>query len=478
MLPRSFVSGLLSIAVLAAACGGAGGTGRPVVVVVIDTLRADALGCYGAEGDPTPRIDAVAAEGTRFEQAVSTSGWTLPSIASLLTGTWPSVHKAMGKKTRLTPISADVPTAGEVLQENGFATGAVANAAFLSHLLDLDRGFDLFDHEHAFNREIRPADASVAAALDFVEEHRDGDFFLLLHVFDPHLDYDPRPEDCERFLGAEPDPAPPFNAQIIAKMIEAGGGTPSAAQAAMLRAAYQAEVAFVDRSIGLLVDALRDMDLWDQATFVVTADHGEEFWEHGGFEHGHSLYDELVRVPLVVKTPASIPVAAPTTDAQVRVLDVMPTVFDVLGIQPPPSFVGDSLLPYVRGETRESRPTFLEGTLYGLDCEGYRGDRYKYLVSKNEQKVVREELYSWRTDPGEERNLVTQRPAVLAEMRSAHARMRAEIDRAAATTRPGEVQNIRPDTLFQQSIDSLGYSGGKEEPQQSAGSGNSNTEDP
>ena len=476
MLLRPLLPCLLGLCLIGAACGSSGGSGRPVVVVVIDTLRADALGCYGAQGDPTPRIDAVAAEGTRFEQALSTSGWTLPSMASLLTGTWPSVHKAMGKKTRLTPISADVPTAGEVLQEHGFATGAVANAAFLSHLLDLDRGFDLFDHEHAFNREIRPADASVAAALDFVEEQRGEDFFLLLHVFDPHLDYDPRPEDRERFMGAAPEPAPPFSAQNVAKMIETGGGAPSETETAMIRAAYQAEVAFVDRAIGLLVDALRDLDLWEQATFILTADHGEEFWEHGGFEHGHSLYDELVRVPLIVKAPASVPVGAPTIDAQVRVLDVMPTVFDLLEIQPPPSFIGASLLPYVRGETRESRPTFLEGTLYGLDREGYRDDRYKYLVNKNESQVVREELYSWRTDPGEERDLAQQRPGVLAEMRAAYDRMRAEIDSAAAATRPGEVQNIRPDTLFQQSIDSLGYSGGKDEEQEPTGPRDSNTE--
>ncbi len=439
---------------------------RAVVIVVIDTLRRDALGCYGAGADPSPRIDQLAEEGVRFEQAISASGWTLPSVASLLTGTWPSVHKATGKKTRLTPISEDVRTATEILQEHGLATGAVANAAFLSPLLGAGRGFDVFDHRHAFNRDVRRADASVAAALRFVEEHEREDFFLLVHLFDPHLDYDPPGELASRFAAGREEPAPPLGFEAIHALTRNDGELPpSPEDQAHVRAIYQGEVAFVDRAIGALVDALRERGLWERTSFVLTADHGEEFWDHGGFEHGHSLYDELVRVPLIVKPPASVAITVPVVETPVRVLDVMPTVFEICALPAPQSFVGRSLLPLVRGESRESRPAFLESTLYGPDREGVRGERYKYLVERHADGTAREELYDWRTDPLETQNLAPARPDLLAEMRAAHASFRAQIDALAASTRPGEVREIDPATVeeYERSIESLGYAGREEE---------------
>ena len=124
-----------------------------VLLIVIDTLRADALGCNGHEAANTPAIDAFAAESVQFTDAVSSSGWTLPSVGSLLTGVWPSLHKATGKLTLLRPISPDVPTAAELLVDEGYTTLGFANAAFLSPLLGLDRGFEVFDHKHAYNQD-------------------------------------------------------------------------------------------------------------------------------------------------------------------------------------------------------------------------------------------------------------------------------------------------------------------------------------
>ena len=185
----------LAALTLATACG----ESEPpphVVLVVVDTLRADALGCYGHQAANTPAIDAFAAESVQFTDAVSSSGWTLPSVGSLLTGVWPTLHKATGKLTLLRPISPDIPTAAELLVDEGYTTLGFANAAFLSPLLGLDRGFEVFDHKHAYNQDVRRADQTVSdAILELNKRDKDDPVFLLVHLFDSHLDYDPLPED-------------------------------------------------------------------------------------------------------------------------------------------------------------------------------------------------------------------------------------------------------------------------------------------
>lgn len=465
MWPRSWLPLLLPV--LLGACAGDAAPAPPtVVVIVVDTLRRDALGCYGAPGDPSPRIDALAARGARFEHALSSSGWTLPSVASLLTGTWPSVHRALGKKTRLTPISADVPTAAEVLREAGFATRAVANAAFLSPMLDLDRGFEVFDHEAAFNDRIRRADESVDTALAQVDGCAGRPLFLLLHVFDPHLDFDPPAGFAEPFVGARREPAPPLDIRDVQGLYRAGGKRPPAPEdAAYVRGLYQGEVAFVDRAVGRFLDGLEELGRLEGALVVLTADHGEEFWEHGGFEHGHSLYDELVRVPLIVQPPGGERPAVPVVDAQVRVLDVLPTAFELFGVEAPPSFVGRSLAPLWRGEDGADRPVWLEGTLYGGDWSGVRDRRHTYLRRELADGGVREELYDWRTDPTERTDLARARPELLDELRRTWAEQLEAVQDLAAGTRPGEARDVTPETTaaFEESLRTLGYAGRDED---------------
>lgn len=459
---------LLALSACGPAAPGGSGTGGPplAVVFVVDTLRLESLGCYGREGDPTPAMDALARAGTRFDQAISASGWTLPAVASLLTGTWPSVHKAMGKAVRLTPISDDVPTAAEVLRAGGFATCAVTNAAFLAPVLGLDRGFDRFDHRHAFNDELRDARESVDTALAFLSEHREEPVFLLIHLFDPHLDYDPGEALLERFAGERRRPKPPLSGAACRKLADkSGAGIPTAKAIEYVEAVYQGEVTFVDGAIGRFIDALKAMGLYDRSTIIVTADHGEEFWEHREFEHGHTLYDELVRVPLIVKLPREVASDRAVVDTVVRVLDVMPTVFDIYDIEAPESFVGESLLPLIRGETEASRLAFSETTLYGPDKQAIRDHRYKYIVDHDPEASLPEELYDWRTDPEERHNLIDSHPEIAARMRAEFAAFRAELDAAAAKTKVGNMRVISPRTrhLYEQSIDSLGYSGRDEE---------------
>jgi arylsulfatase A-like enzyme len=413
-----------------------------VVVVIIDTLRADALGCYGNPNGPTPRIDAIAAEGVRFEQAISTSGWTLPAVGSLLTGTWPLVHGGLGKKTMLSPIRPELPTAAEVLRSAGFNTLAVANATFFSPALELDRGFDVFDHRNAFNRTIRRADESVRRALELIREHRDQSNFVVVHLFDPHLDYDPPPGFTTRFTGGRSDPPAPLRRAQCREM--------GAAEREYIEGVYLGEVAFVDTQVGVLVDELNAMGIYDRTTLVVTADHGEELWDHGGFEHGHTLYDELVHIPLIVKLPAGVEAAVRRVPAQVRILDIMPTVFDLVGVVPPESFVGASLLPLIRGEQGEDRVAYCESTLYGADRIALRTSRYKYIYDMDPEREDKAELYDWTADPGETENLVHSRPEIAGELAAQLGVLAADL-----TRRAKGMSKLRPAWLDPEEIESL-----------------------
>ncbi|HJP00394.1 MAG TPA: sulfatase [Planctomycetota bacterium] len=416
-----------------------------VLLVVVDTLRHDALGCYGGPRDASPRIDALAAEGVLFEQAIATSGWTLPSVASLLTGAWPVVHKARGQKTLLTPISPDVPTAAELLTEAGFHTTAVVNAAFLSPLLGIDRGFERFDHRHAFNRDIRRADRTVRDALALIDKRHATRRFLFVHLFDPHLDYDPP--------GAREGAA--LSRRRCLELGEAAVDT--------VRERYQEEVRAVDAAVGELVDGLRQRGLWDRTTLVLCADHGEEFWEHGGFEHGHSLFEELIHVPLIIR-PRTSTAAVPRSIARpVSLVDVMPTIFEWEDIETPDTFLGRSLAGLIEGEPADDpRPIFSQGRLYGSDLLSWRTDRYHYLFDRGAQAQGANSLFDWRADPTEQRDLADSRPALVSELHGELARFWGDLQHRSRLLSVPDVQDMSPTRVREltESLDSLGYTDG------------------
>jgi arylsulfatase A-like enzyme len=452
---------LLTALVCLPGCGGgapspAAGEQPHVVVVLIDTLRCDALGCYGNPADTTPNIDAVAAEGVRFDQALSTSGWTLPAVGSLLTGTWPMIHGGLGKKTTLSPIRAELPTAAEVLKDAGYRTVAVANAAFVSPLLGLDRGFETFDHRYAYNQEIRRADESIDAALAQIRAAGGSrPVFSLIHLFDPHLDFDPPPEWRSRFTGGRTEPEPPLGMQMCLAAAKAGSGDrPTQGSLDYIRGVYLGEVGFVDQQIGRLVAGLRESGLWDDTLLVITSDHGEEFWDHGGFEHGHTLYDELIRIPLVVKLPASLPPARPVVDEQVRLLDVMPTAFELAGIGAPESFVGASLLPLIRGEERGDRVGFAEATLYGAEKLAWRTGTHK-VVFTQDRTAPTVEVYDRTADPLEQSDLSAVDPELTRRLMGELDGFVRDLAQQAATM--SELEPILLSPAEVERLESLGY---------------------
>ena len=387
-----------------------------VVVVLIDTLRRDSLGCYGNPHRPSPHIDALAAEGVRFDQAISTSGWTLPAVGSLLTGTWPTIHGGVGKNVTLSPIRDEVPTAAEVLRAAGFNTIAFANAAFVSPLLHLDRGFDVFDHRYAFNWDVRRADETIEGALELIRRHGEESNFVLIHLFDPHLDYDPPGEYASRFTGGRDKPAPPLKMETCLAMKSGAGGPPAGDDIDYIAGVYLGEAGFVDAQVGRLVAGLKEIGIYDRTALVVTSDHGEEFWEHDGFEHGHTLYDELIRIPLIIKPPATISPALKVVDAQVRVVDIMPTIFGIVGVEQPGSFVGDSLMPLMMGEEATDRVAFSEATLYGSDKLSWRTSKYKLIYDTDPASRRPAEVYDWRNDPGEQNDLADSHPEIAREL--------------------------------------------------------------
>jgi arylsulfatase A-like enzyme len=280
--------------------GSASDSGPPgVLLVSIDTLRRDRLGCYGSPRRVTPEIDALARAGLVFETSVSASSWTLPSHVSMLAGIAPSLHRATGDERRL---GASRVTAPELLRRAGFATGAFVTHYYVSGDYGLDRGFESFSYEQE-----RPAADVCESAAAWIAAHSARPFFCFVHLFDPHWDYPPPHPylgvaggraalDYDGAVTGAFDPLQPW----------IDPRTPVAARdLAHLLDLYDGEIAAVDAALGRLFAALDEIGVAGRTLVVVTSDHGEEFRDHDSFGHGHTLYDEVVRVPLVVRAPGA-----------------------------------------------------------------------------------------------------------------------------------------------------------------------------
>src|SRR5262249_9064248 len=327
----------VALVLFATACSPVPRPGSALISVVA-TRPADHLGVYGYSRATSPALDALAARGLVFDRAYSTSPWTLPSFGSLLTGHPPSEHLAGLRVTvdgtpSFTPLSNAMPTLAELLSVRYWATGAVVNNPFLTARSGIARGFDRYDYRESERR----AAASAAAPLAWIAARGDRPFFAMLPLFAPHLPYDAPAPFRERFTG----PRPPGEQRPDAAQIRAAHGRGEPIDVEFLRGAYDEEIAFVDRELGRLFAELESRGLLAKTLVIFTADHGEEFLDHGGFEHGHAVFDEVVRVPLVIWGPG---VAPGRSDAVVSLRDVPATVLGAFAIAPPPGFPGRSLL--------------------------------------------------------------------------------------------------------------------------------------
>jgi arylsulfatase A-like enzyme len=415
------------------------GRAKGVVLVSIDTVRRDHVGAYGYPKPTTPRFDALAREGLLFDDAVSTSSWTLPAHLSLLTSVDPAVH---GGTSMERGFAKSVPTLPQVLRENGFATQAVTSHLYVSATYGLDSGF-----EHLDFRQDRKAGEVADRALAILDRVGDRPFFLFLHLYDPHWHYDPPPEALRAFetsyAGTLTGLWQNFSKKDRASL--------SAADLAHLLALYDGEIRYADGEIGRVLDHIRVRGL-DRGTLVVmTSDHGEEFLDHGSWEHQKTLYEEVVRIPLAMRGPG---LAARHEAAPVSLLDVAPSVLAWLGVKPPASFRGRSLLAppgdsEAYGETEQtpdgSRKLFLRAG----------AGRWKAILSldKTAPEVRKEEWYDLAADPREQTSAAP--PAAIAEVIRKRALDRWRADRARGAS--GVAVNLTPDQ--RERLRALGYLG-------------------
>lgn len=380
-----------------------------VLLIVVDTLRADRLGCMGyREAPTTPAMDKLAEEGVAFERFYAASPWTGASFASILTGTAPTIHggghrtrqKDEGKEllgVRVTPIRQSIPTVPELL--SGYDRGAIATNAFLHPDLGFSRGFDTYDHQIAGLSSSRRADETTALAIARLKQTGGKPFFLMVHYFDPHISYDPpiryrkmfAPQSGGRFQA-------PFKLHAEARR---GELKPTEKEQAFIRGLYNGEVRFVDDEIGTLLAALKENGVLDNTWVFLTADHGEEQFDHGSFDHGHRYEDEVTRVPLIIRPPSSVSIKkgmrVPFT---ARHVDLAPTILTALHRQVPDHMQGKDLMPLIRGEETQHRPAYVEFNIYWTDRSA--------LVVDGRYKIIRDVdgdtgwFYDLSTDPKEQ----------------------------------------------------------------------------
>lgn len=428
-------------------------TGPNVLVIAIDTLRADALGCGGGRAGVSPRIDAFAAQSTRFEFAFAHAPWTLPSFSSLFTSLPPEAHGAGGDvRNGWRGLDDDQVTIAEQFQAAGYATHAIVNVDFLTETFGTTQGFDDVDARiSSDNHELRRAGPTVDAALSWIDAHRADPFFLLVHAFDPHAEYDPPPEWRARF--AEPRDADGtafrFGAREHVVNHRAGRMPLEAATLARARALYDGEVAYTDDAVGRLLDGLASRGLDGNTIVVLTSDHGEEFGEHGSWEHGHSHYDELLHVPLVVRAPG---VSARVVREPVGLMDVAPTVCALAGVSAASTFRGRDLSSAL--QSGSALPPLVGiaayGNFWGNALASWRDERWKRIEGGPAPL-----LFDWKSDPRERTDRASAEPAILGATRAASTAFL----RALGGDPPRRGAPVTPSDDVRKRIESSGYSG-------------------
>lgn len=436
---------LALLSVLATSCGDAGGTQRPknLLVVCIDTLRADQLGAYsssrsassrgGAKAALTPNLDALAQESVVFERAHATASWTLPSVASVFTSFFPSTHRCWDFGSRLSEAFDTLP---EIFRSAGFDTQGIASHDFFEAKFGLQQGFDAFDAELAHRKgepgwkEITSPDVSAKAVRWLEERARaasERPWLLFVHFFDPHLPY------------VDHEATPP-------------------APAADEFAGYRSEVAFTDGYVGSVLDALARAGFADDTAVLFFSDHGESFYEHPGIHrHSYSLYEEELRVPLFLRSPGLAP---RRVSASVRTVDLLPTLLELFGLARdiPEEREGVSLFPLCLGREEELPANLAEIRLKdGHHANALVSGRWKLIEDVSNARLS---LFDLASDPREARDLALERPELVQELTRL---LRAQIAEAEALGRAypaGQRVEHTPEEL--EHLRELGY-GGEEE---------------
>ena len=394
-----------------------------VVIITIDTLRADHLGCYGYTKIRTPNIDALATDSARFERAYTPVPVTLPAHTAIFTGTYPmlsGMHDFSGNK-----LNPKQPTLATVLRQQGYTTGAVIGSAVLDSRFGLNQGFDFYYDHFDFNRlqesnldaMERPGNVVTDVALDWLGKNAQAKFFLWMHLYDPHYPYRP--------------PAP-YSEQYKDRL-------------------YDGEIAFADAQFGRLIAFLKAKGLYDNTLIVLTGDHGESLGEHGEKTHGFFLYNATLHVPVIIHLPGAA--AAKTVSDLVSLTDLMPTVLHELKIEVPSQVQGRSLLPLLRAKKEAPISIYAETFLPRLhfnwsELRSVETEKYQFI------QAPKPELYDLAADPGETRNLYADKKAVAGELQ---ARLKALVRQYSPDQELAEKTGLDP--ALMERLKSLGYAG-------------------
>ncbi len=424
-----------------------------MVLITVDTLRRDHLSCYGYKHRTTPFLDRLASDAVRFDRAYSTSSWTVPTIVSILTGLGTAEHGMRDGDSTETGRVIGQPVLGrelvlmpELLRDRGYQTLGLTANEHLQGELGFARGFDSYrcvgfepgetlrDPLREIRREIDPARP----------------YFLWVHYFDPYAPYDSNRPELRGYLDGvrELDGALLGRVQSLAttEQFLALDLEKEPDALAYARASYDSDIRLVDGWIEALFDVL---EIGRKDLVVVTADHGEEFYEHGGFGHGHTLFEEQLRVPLLVRLPGGSH-AGETVGTRVSVMDVLPTILEVAGLEQPRHLQGRSLRPLIEHDGAEADRVIHASTARDSEIESLTIDRWKYIqpIGRPDEAM----LFDLESSAGEGTNVIGTHPNEARVLR----RALAHLNRNARGTRPApQDMPFSPERL--EAMRSLGY---------------------
>jgi len=388
---------------------GSSRTARPnLLLYVTDTLRPDSLQPYGNSAVATPAAERLAREGTLFEKVYAQSTWTRASVASILTGVYPDVH---GAETRHDILSDAATLLPEYLRTQGYTTACIVTNPNIGSFFGFDQGYDDFielfqrtrtGHYVSARETFAPSDEVTRRAIEWIEG-APRPFFLFVLTIDPHWPYQP-PKRFDRYGGG-------YRGDVNGDADVRRGRKLTPDDRRRIRSLYDAEVSYNDDSLGRLLDHLRQAKLVDETVVAFTSDHGEEFWEHGRNGHGKALFEETLRVPLIVRYPPAVPAGAVVSE-RIEAVDVFPTLLELAGLPVPDEIDGRSLLaPSPRGE-RQVYASLALDKVRGRSLIDYPWK----LISIARRGVDRTRLFNLETDPTEEKDLSALAPERVATM--------------------------------------------------------------
>jgi len=440
----------------------AGADAPNIVLVTIDSLRFDHLGSYGYPFPTSPTIDRLASEGVRFEEAVATTSWTLPSHAAIFTGLFDSTHGLVDNGLRLRDQHV---TLAEVLEGAGYRTAGFFGGPYLHPTFGLGQGFETYrscmtqlpddlPDEAVRNQSRAQRGASHADVTGprterevsrWLDESADDQrpFFLFLHLWDVHYDYI-APEEYVRMF--DPDYEGDLDGVGVMENPRIALGMDKRDKQHLM-ALYDAEIRFTDDVLGRILDGLRGRGLMENTLVVITADHGEEFLEHGGKGHQHTLYDEVVRVPLVFWWPGHLQPSV--VDDQVRTVDLMPTLLSIAGIERQPRMQGRSLVPLLAGQEMEPADALCELLVDGRRFRALRTHEWKWFDPGDGIPAA----IDLANDPKERRPIMAEEATRLGKVRLRNlVRSCTEF-----RTKAGGAERIEVDEELARQLRSLGY---------------------